>query len=157
MKTAPCPYHVSISTDKTKSYQVNTSCESFDNIKEASWFVLPPLMAYYYREQNPFYKPLPKFRENCLGEKTSSMKFLYPNEQSAVFLPKDFNGKKNELILKVAHSNANAKLFWYLNDQYIGTTDEAHVKAILPKKGNYIITVLDNFGNEIQQKMEVKE
>ena len=62
----------------TSTYQVNTSCESLENIQQKSWFVLPPLQEYYYKKQNPFYKPLPKFREDCLGEVKNVMKFLYP-------------------------------------------------------------------------------
>ena len=157
LKTAGCPYHVLVNLDHTENYQVNTSCERFDNIKQQSWFVLPPLMAYYYKEKNPFYKSLPKFRNNCLGEVENSMKFIYPTASSSVFLPKDFDGEKNELILKVAHSNTSARLFWYLNNTYIGSTEETHEKAIRPEIGIYTITVLDDIGNEIRQKTEIKE
>ena len=156
LKTESCPYHVLVSLDVTETYQVNTSCERFDNIKQKSWFLLPPLMAYYYKEKNPFYKPLPKFRVNCLGELKNSMKFIYPSESGGVFLPKDFDGKKNEMILKVAHSNISARLFWYLNNTYIGSTKETHEIAVRPEVGSYVITVLDDLGNEIQHKIEVK-
>ena len=112
LKTAPCPFHVLVNVDASENYQVNTSCERLENIKQKSWFVLPPLMEYYYKDKNPFYKPLPKFRNDCLGETKNSMKFIYPTEKSTIFLPKNFDGKKNELILKVAHSNNDANLFW---------------------------------------------
>ena len=157
LKTEPCPFHININIDRSSTYQVNTSCESLENIQQKSWFVLPPLQEYYYKKQNPFYKPLPKFREDCLGEVKNVMKFLYPTEKSTIFLPKDFDGKQNELILKVAHSNKEAILFWSLNQQFLGTTTENHELAITPKEGDFKITVVDNFGNEIQQQISIKE
>lgn len=157
LKTEPCPFHININIDRSSTCQVNTSCESLENIQQKSWFVLPPLQEYYYKKQNPFYKPLPKFREDCLGEVKNVMKFLYPTEKSTIFLPKDFDGKQNELILKVAHSNKEAILFWSLNQQFLGTTTENHELAITPKEGDFKITVVDNFGNEIQQQISIKE
>ena len=157
LKTAPCPFHVVVNLDASKKYQVNTSCESLENIKQQSWFVLPPLMEYYYKGKNPFYKSLPKFRNDCLGESRNAMRFIYPTEKSVIFLPKDFNGKKNELILKVAHSNNDVTLFWYVNNDFLGTTKENHQLATNLKTGSYKISVTDNFGNEIHQQITVKE
>ncbi|QTD39162.1 penicillin-binding protein 1C [Polaribacter batillariae] len=157
LKTAPCPYHILINVGNSENYQVNTSCENLSHIQQKSWFVLPPLMEYYYKENNPFYKPLPKFRNDCLGETKNTMKFIYPTEKSSIFLPKNFDGKKNELILKVAHSNKEAMLFWYVNSEFITSTKEIHNVAIKYKVGTYTISVTDNLGNEIQQEIIIKE
>jgi penicillin-binding protein 1C len=157
LKTVPCPYHVLVNVDVSEKYQVNTSCESLGNIKQKSWFVLPPLMAYYYRDKNPFYKSVPKFRNDCLGEAVNAMKFLYPTEKNTIYLPKSFDGTTNELILKVAHSNREVTLFWSLNNIFIGTTKEIHDFAIQPTIGKYLITVTDSFGNEIKEQIEIKE
>ncbi len=157
LKTAPCPFHMLVNVEATENYQVNTACERLENIKQKSWFVLPPLMEYYYKDKNPFYKPLPKFRNDCLGETKTSMKFIYPSEKSTIFLPKNFDGQKNELVLKVAHSNNDAKLFWYLDTVFIGVTEEKHEFSINLNTGSYVISVTDNFGNEIHQKINVKD
>ena len=157
LKTAPCPFHVLVNVDQSENYQVNTSCENLENIKQKSWFVLPPLLEYYYKDKNPFYKSLPKFREDCLGETKNAMKFLYPTEKSTIFLPKDFDGKQNELILKVAHSNKDAILYWYSNATFLGTTKEIHNLAISPKVGEHKFVVMDNFGNEIHQSIIIEE
>jgi len=157
LKTAPCPYHVLVNVDVLENYQVNTSCEKLENIKQKSWFVLPPLMAYYYKDKNPFYKPLPKFRSDCLGENKNEMKFIYPTEKSTIFLPKNFDGKKNELVLKVAHSNSEAILFWYLDETFLGSTKEIHEFSVALKSGDHQISVTDNFGNEIHKQILVRE
>ncbi|MCF7559464.1 penicillin-binding protein 1C [Sabulilitoribacter multivorans] len=151
LKTKPCPYHVLVHLDKTETYQVNSSCEDLNNITHKSWFTLPPLMAYYYKTNNPFYKPLPKFRNDCLGESTITMEFIYPKENNTIFLPKDFDGTTNDLVLKIAHSKPESKLFWYVDDTYIGSTKDIHELAIIPKEGKHIITVVDEFGNEAKR------
>ncbi len=157
MKTRPCPYHKLINLDLSENYQVNTSCEQLENIKQKSWFVLPPLMEFYYKQQNPFYKSIPKFKSNCLEESLNEMRFIYPTQASTVFLPKDFDGKKNDLILKVAHSNKEATLYWYVNNEFKNSTNESHEIALQIKPGNYLITVVDDLGNEIRRKIEVKD
>ncbi len=111
LKTKPCPFHILVHLDASESFQVNVSCEAMSQIKHKSWFVLPPLMAYYYKTKNPFYKPLPKLRSDCLGDNAITMEFIYPEENSTIFLPKDFDEKPNDLILKIAHSKPDTTLF----------------------------------------------
>ena len=157
LKTKPCPYHILIHVDKPETFQVNTSCEDISNIKHKSWFVLPPLMAHYYKAKNPFYKPLPKFRNDCLSDNNISMAFIYPKENNSIFLPKDFDGQTNDLILKMAHSKPESTLFWYLNDVFIGNTKDIHEMTIKPKTGKHIITAVDEFGNEAKRWIEISE
>lgn len=157
LKTKPCPYHFLVHLDLQEQYQVNSSCEQLSEIKHKSWFVLPPLMEYYYKQKNPLYKQLPRYRNDCFGDEISMMDFIYPKENLSVFLPKDITGKKNELILKITHKIPESTVFWYLNEKYIGSTKNIHHKAILPPKGKYNITVIDEFGNEINRMIEVKE
>ncbi|MGB1308764.1 MAG: penicillin-binding protein 1C [Oceanihabitans sp.] len=157
LKTKPCPYHVLIHVDKTEMFQVNSSCENTSNIHNKSWFVLPPLMAFYYKTKNPFYKPLPKFRTDCLAESSITMQFIYPKETTSVFLPKDFNGNTNEVILKVAHSKPETTLFWYVNKTFVGSTTNIHDFAIKPNTGKHLITVVDSYGNEAKRWITVSK
>ena len=157
LKTKPCPFHVLVHLDKNQQYQVNSSCETISNIENKPWFVLPPLMEFYYKTKNPFYKPLPRYRSDCLGENSISMQFIYPKENTTVFLPKDFDGNVNELILKIAHSKPETTLFWYVDTVFIGTTKDIHDLAILPKVGKHVITVVDEFGNEVKRVITVSK
>ena len=157
LKTEPCAYHILAHLDATETYQVNSSCENLSNIKHKPWFVLSPLKAYYYKTKNPFYKPLPKLRTDCLGEDQVTMNFIYPNINNSIFLPKDFDGATNDLILKIAHSKPETQAYWYLDDNYIGTTKDIHDIAVIPKAGKHIITVVDEFGNEAKRMITVSE
>jgi penicillin-binding protein 1C len=156
-KTAPCPYHKLAHLDALEQFQVNTSCENLDAISNTPWFILPPLQAYYYKAKNPFYKPLPPFRPDCNDSSGISMEFIYPNQQSTIYLPKDFDGKTNDLILKVAHSKPELELYWYIDNQYIGSTKDIHNKAVIPTIGAHTITVVDELGNELNHKITISK
>jgi penicillin-binding protein 1C len=156
-KTDPCPFHRLVHLDSSEQFQVNASCEAVSNINTKSWFILPPLHAYYFKNKNPFYKTVPPFRSDCAATLISSMEFIYPNQQSTIFLPKDFDGNTNDLILKVAHSKPELELYWYLDDQFIGSTKDIHDMAVLPSEGEHLITVVDALGNEIKHKITISE
>jgi penicillin-binding protein 1C len=157
LKTAPCPFHILVHLDRNEQFQVNSSCESLNAMVHKSWFVLPPLMEYYYKAQNPFYKSLPPFREDCLGENATVMEFIYPKDNNTIFLPKDFDGQTNDLILKVAHSKPATLVFWYLDECYLGSTKDIHEFAMQPKQGKHVITIVDEFGNESKRWIQISE
>ncbi len=152
-----CSYHKIIHLDKNKQFRVNSSCESVAELQTTSWFVLPPLMEYYFKKSNANYKTLPPFRSDCVVASALPMEFIYPREDAKVILPKDFDGKTNELILKVAHAKPETTIFWYIDDEFIGETKTFHEIAILPKEGIHLITVVDEFGAELTSIIEVSK
>jgi penicillin-binding protein 1C len=153
--TSICPYHKIVHLDKTEQFQVNSSCESVENIVVKNWFILPPVMAWYYKGKHIEYLPLPPFRENCIGTQTASMDFIYPKANSKIYLTKDFNSEIQPVIFKVAYSQRENKLFWYVDNVYKGETKVFHEKPILMTAGFHYITVVDEFGNEIRRKVEI--
>jgi penicillin-binding protein 1C len=155
-KTTTCPYHKLVHLDATGQYRVNSSCESIDNMISKSWFVLPPVMEWYYKGLHVDYMPLPPFRTDCQGANNGvSMDFIYPKEDGKIYLAKDFNSQVQPFIIKAAHTRKDAKLFWYLNDKYLGETQTFHEMQVEAKSGKYIITVTDESGNEIRRNIEI--
>ncbi len=156
-KTEPCPFHQLVHLDVSKQFQINSSCENISAINSEAWFILPPLQAFYFKNKNPFYKDLPPVRSDCKGNSGVHMEFIYPNKKSTIFLPKDFDGKINDLILKVAHSKPELELYWYIDAQYIGSTKDIHDMAVKPTSGDHLITVVDALGNELKRKITISE
>ncbi|WP_317128803.1 penicillin-binding protein 1C [Tenacibaculum adriaticum] len=156
IKAKSCPYHKEIQVEKTEQFRVNTNCESINNIKTKTWFVLPPLMAHYYQQNNSDYQRLPNFRADCNELEKAKMDFVFPTKyRSKVSLTKGVNNQLNSVVLKLTHSNSDAKVYWYLNDEFINTTENYHELAIKPPKGTYQITVIDDFGNELKRVLEI--
>ena len=155
--TKACPFHLWIHLDENEQHQVNSSCYPLNNMKHTSWFVLPPLLEFYYQRKNPNYKTLPSFKNGCSTSDKGVMDFIYPKEKVKIFLPKDFNEQTNELVFKLAHTISNMKVFWYLDTKYVGTTQTFHEMSFSPKKGKHTITVIDELGNELKRFIEITD
>jgi penicillin-binding protein 1C len=153
--TSVCPYHKTVHLDKTQQFRVNSSCESIENIVTKKWFILPPVMEWYYKSQHIEYLPLPPFRGDCASTQTASMDFIYPKANSKIYLTKNFNSETQPVILKVAHSQRETQLFWYVDNVYKGITKTFHEMPIQPSTGIHYITVVDEFGNEIRRRIEI--
>jgi len=154
-KTTVCPYHKLVHLDETEQFRVNSSCEEVDKIVSKKWFVLPPVMEWYFKSLHIDYKTLPPFRADCQQDQKAAMDFIYPKTNSKIYLTKDFNSTIQPVILKVAHSNREAKLYWYVDNVYKGTTQTFHELQIEAETGIHYITVADEFGNEIRRKIEI--
>lgn len=152
-----CSYHKQIYVTASGNYRVTSDCYALDQMTSEVRFVLSPAIAYYYASKHPDYSELPSMHPDCdvLGEQP--MSFIYPKMNEDIILPKDFDGKQNDLILKLAHRNPDTKVFWYLNNTFIGDTETFHELAVLPEEGDYIITVVDAEGNQLKQQIKVSK
>ena len=150
-----CPYHHLVHLDKNSTYRVNTSCENFDNITNTPWFTLPPLQEWYYKKHHANYKTVPLLRDDCKNEVEKRMDFIYPKKNSTITITKNEYEEFNPLILKIAHTNPETKVYWYLDSQFIQTTETFHEIGILPTIGKHIITVVDENGNEIRRNITI--
>ena len=154
--TEACPFHHTIFLNKDKSHRVNSSCYPLMDMQEKSWFVLPTIMEFYYAPLHPEYKILPPFADNCIKDLEGVMDFIYPKRNETVLLPKTFDEEINKVVFKLAHSTKESLVNWYLDSEFVGQTQSFHELAISPKPGIYILTVVDNLGNELKEKIEIK-
>ena len=156
LKIGACPYHRWVHLDHESKYQLNASCASINEIRTQAWFVLPPVQENYFKQKNSFYKELPPFRKDCQGSLTQkTMGFVYPEANAKIYIPKELDGKQGKMVIKIVHRDADAELFWHLNEHYLGSTKRYHHMAIAPEYGTYIISVIDNKGEKIARKFEV--
>jgi len=75
------------------------------------------------------------------------MEFVYPVWGAKIAITKDMGGEEGEIIFKVAHRNKLAKVFWHLDNQFVGTTENIHDLMLKPKAGKHLLTVTDQEGN----------
>jgi len=151
----PCPFHHLVHIDKNSNYRVNTSCVALDNIENTPWFTLPPLQEWYYKKRHANYKTLPKLRNDCAHETDTTMDFISPKNNSTIILAKNEHEKTNPLILKIAHTNPETQVFWYIDNEFIQTTETFHEIGVLPSAGKHTITVVDALGNELKRNITI--
>lgn len=151
-----CNYHRTILLDQQKQFRVNSSCSDLSRAHTETWFVLPPLMEFYYKKNHPTYKTIPLFRDDCKNTFETSMEFIYPKNGNRIVLAKNFEGKLNELVLKLAHTKPQTTVYWYLDAMYLGQTSNFHELGILPTLGEHRITAVDALGNEASITIQIE-
>jgi penicillin-binding protein 1C len=152
-----CPFHRIIHLDHSGIYRASEACESPSLMIHKSWFVLPPGMEYYYKAKHQDYEQLPPFLPGCKTEAGRQMELVYPEANARIYVPKEVTGEKGRTIFTAAHRNVTAKLFWHLNDNFIGTTWKFHQLALNPPEGFHTLTIVDEAGETITRKFEVLE
>lgn len=155
-RSGPCPFHQQLFLDASETYRVNSKCYPLENMVAKNWFVLPPTIEYYYALTNPNYKELPPYLENCSALENQLMEFIYPKANESVLLPKDLGNKTQDIVLKLAHQQSDAIVYWYLDETYMGKTEDFHELVLGIEPGEYVLTAVDGQGNRIQQSIQVR-
>lgn len=151
-----CIYHHIVQLDENQQFRVNSSCVDLSATVAQSWFTLPPLMEFYYKRTHPSYKILPPFRQDCQSTNAAPMAFIYPKNGSRIGLTKNFEGVTNELVLKLAHTQPETEVYWYLDERYLQQTQNFHEIGVVPSEGKHRITVVDAFGNEVSVMISIE-
>ena len=161
------PNHQRVHLDKkldtdNRYVRVQSNCESVSNMESKNWFVLPPEQAYYYRQFHANYKALPKWRDDCRlvnteknEQQQSPISVIYPRKNTQVLIPNDLANQRGKTVFQAIHSEPDTKLFWHLNEDYIGTTKTYHEQAIWIAAGSHKLTLVDERGNRVEQIFKV--
>ena len=148
-----CKYHKPIHLDKN-GWRVTAECETADNMNTRNWFVLPPVMEWYYKAAHVDYEPLPAYRTDCAPPDEKRMDFIYPQESGKIYLTKDFDGQVQPVVVKVAYM-PKEPLFWYLNGKFFGQTKIFHEMPVKAGSGRHYLTVVNRQGQEINRWLEI--
>ncbi len=150
-----CPYCKIIHVDKQRQWQISGSCESINNVVSTSWFVLPPAMEWYYKQSHSDYLPLPPIRPDCFEDRNLPLGLIYPQKNSKILVPVEIDGKIGRTVFKATHRDPAMKLFWHLNNEFIGNTEDIHQIAVAPQPGMYVLTIVDEVGNYLERRFEI--
>lgn len=155
-KMTSCPYHQQVFLARDEPLRVHANCVSMDEMRPASWFVLPPLEGFYYRHNHADYQPLPPFKAGCEPDQVEEdMQMIYPKGLAEIFVPKDLDGEASRTIFSVAHNKPEATIYWHIDEKYIGETKTFHQMALNPAPGNHMLVLVDNLGNRLEQPFTI--
>ena len=157
-KTKSCSYHTVIHLSEDEQYRVFADCYPVDKMLSKTWFILPPIQEWFYKKRHPEYKTLPPLSPLCNNHQTpfKPMEFIYPNTSNAIRLSKQLDGSIGAIALELAHRQTDAVIYWHLNETYLGATQYFHQMSVIPAEGKHLITVVDQWGNTLSQRIEVK-
>ncbi len=157
-KMKACPFHQLLHLDAQGQFQVSDECENPSVMQHRPWFVLSPVEEFYYKSKNPNYLAPPPYRSDCQGNvnEKNPMQLIYPRANTQIFVPKDLNGQLSKTVFQAAHRESEATIFWHLDNQYLTSTKTFHNVELAPTAGLHSIVLVDEKGNRVEQKFEIK-
>ncbi len=155
LQTAVCNYHRLVHLDSTERYRVNATCYAPRKMHTKPWFVLPPAMAWYYRSVNPFYRSLPPWMPGCNNNYENPMQLIRPDKPSRIFIPRQMDGNRGKVVFEAAHRSPGSTIYWYVDNNFKGTTQHLHKMALRPDTGKHLLTLMDDEGNILVESFEI--
>jgi penicillin-binding protein 1C len=151
------PHNLLVNLDAKQPQRVDGDCESPGNMRHANWFVLPPAEEYYFRRAHAEYRPLPDFRADCAGavESRAALAILYPDVNASVLIPRELDGQRGRTVFEAVHRRAGARIYWHLDDRYLGETHTFHQQSLDIDPGPHILTLVDDQGRRVARRFQV--
>lgn len=156
LKTEACPYHHLITLSADGTHRIYENCANTEPVIQKSWFTLPPVWEWYYKQHHPEYTPLPPFKPGCGEDALQIMQFIYPPMNAHIVLPKLLDGSRGVVTVELAHSNPNTTIFWHLDETYLTQTQDFHKISLQPVPGKHFLTAVDSEGNSISTTFYVE-
>lgn len=153
--TKPCTFCRLVHLTADGKWQVNSSCERTTDIVTRPWFVLPPSMGYYYRLHHSDYLALPPVRPDCDNASARGIEFIYPQEGQTVIRTRSFDGTLQGVICEAAASSAK-RIFWHLDNAFLGETEGRHTMAISPERGRHTMAIVSEDGERATVDFKVE-
>lgn len=154
------PFNILVHLDASGGARVDSSCARVADMRHTGWFVLPPAQEFYFRRHDAAYRELPPLRAGCGGSLAARggrgvMDFLYPNNETQVYIPLDLDGRRGRVVFEAVHRDASATLYWHIDGRYLGTTRTYHQQPLDLAPGPHVVTIVDAAGNRLERSFEV--
>ena len=155
VKGKVCPYHHLVHLNREQTMRVDAQCCPPSEMVHKAWFTLPPAMEHYYCRVNPLYQKLPPLHPLAAADGTAVMELLYPQASAKVLLPIGLDGKRQSLVVRLAHREPAATVYWHLDNDYLGETTSVHEMEIQPNSGRHLLSFTDTQGNSLRRHIEI--
>jgi len=143
-----CPYHHSYIVDPKTGQEVCSHCWSGINYEKKVWYVEPPAVQKVLSSIGRNFVLAPLHRESCNAVRSESeLQIIYPLHGLKIFIPRNFDGSYEMMVMEAVHPQSDSHLFWLLDQEIIGETDSLHTLAFDMPPGEHFLTIMDELGN----------
>ena len=143
-----CPFHKKATIDINTGYEVCSRCWKTGEYEQKLVNVYPPDVVQCYRNLGKMIEQVPAHNPECSHtQHNNPLDIIYPQNNAQIWVPKDFNNEYQKIFFQAAHVNRDIKVFWYLDENYLGYTIDKHYKSIELDRGPHKLVLLDENGN----------
>jgi penicillin-binding protein 1C len=142
-----CPYHKRYLIDRASGRSVCSLCWNGLETEWVTRYIVPPAAREILEESGRRMDTIPLHAAHCptFGD-GGRMELVYPLDGIKIFIPRDFDGEYEKIVLSARHQRPSTHLFWYLNGSLVGETVGTHQYAVDLEPGFYRLTVQDEEG-----------
>ncbi len=152
----PCPHCQQVHVD-AEGRRAHASCADLRTLHAEKRFRLPPTQEAFYAPRHPRYEPLPAWAPGCnpAEEADPPLSLVSPKVRSRILVPTELSGERGRLVVKAAHRDADATVYWHLDGRYLGPTHRHHELEVAPDPGEHEVVVVDASGARVARRFEV--
>lgn len=148
-----CPFHKSFLIEN--DHIVCSHC--WQGEQQAMEFLsYPPDVNYYLRKNGGLLDQIPTHNPKCpTRNETDVLEIIYPLDKANIIVTRDFDGSYQPVVSRVATRHTDRELFWYLDNEYLGSTVQQPSLPLKLRSGQHLLTVTDPEGNKDQVSFSV--
>lgn len=90
---------------------------------------------------------IPPHRADCPTITRDLLQIDYPQPGALIFLPRDIDLRQQKLTPQISGYSPEIRLFWYLDDEYLGTSIGKENIPLLPDNGTHTLSIIAISGN----------
>ena len=152
-----CPFHRRFYLDARSEVEVCSRCWGDpDSVRQEVRLLYPADVRQFLRSAGYVLERHPPHNPACptlTGD--SPVSIIYPSSKAQLFVPRDIDGAYQQIMLRAAHSVADATIYWYVDGGFLGTTIGDHVMAANLCRGRHTMQVIDHAGHGAQVSFSV--
>lgn len=157
LRATGCSFCERVHCDEGCEERLHADCSTASERHAEGRFSLPPAQEWFYARRHPSYEGLPPWRDDCResADAPVQMALLYPKRGSRVYVPRELDGSRGRVVLEATHMEADARIHWHLDEDYLATTANIHQLAVDPSPGPHVLVLVDQDGSRIRRQFEV--
>jgi penicillin-binding protein 1C len=97
-------------------------------------------------------------RADCQGRgkgSTPALALIYPDKNASVLIPDELDGTRGRTVFEAVHRRRDARIYWHLDDRYLGETHTFHRQSLDMDPGEHILTLVDDEGERVARRFQV--
>jgi penicillin-binding protein 1C len=142
-----CPYHKSFIVDEKTGRELCSQCWSGLKRMKQVLYIEPPAVQQVLRNIGHSFIVRPAHKADCEAIRSvEDLRIIYPIHNVRVFVPRNFDGSYESIVLEAIHPKSDAHLFWLLDQDIIGETDSLHTLPVDLSAGEHYLTIMDEDG-----------
>ncbi|MDD5091108.1 MAG: penicillin-binding protein 1C [Candidatus Wallbacteria bacterium] len=144
-----CPWHKEVYLSSDLKETVCSLCWNRKDTVRQTILAYPPEIMQYLSDRRNLSRTQPPHRAGCPSVSAQNpVSIIYPENNSSIIVPRETDGSFQKVTARAAHSSNNSRLFWYIDEKYIGETGQRHSFALDLHTGEHVLQIIDQEGHE---------